>query len=559
MSGAWGPAFRPWLEERILEDARGLVVVDKPAGLPTHGGDSELTGDVVGRLRQWLSAAGRETYLGVHQRLDLGTSGVLVFAVDRELNAALQADFERHAVKKRYVAAVEISPRSPLARSERLSLRHRLEADGKLVRVAERGGKECRAECRVLARSGSRALVELLPETGRTHQLRVQLAAVFAPIAGDRDYGGRPAPRLMLHAEHLELPSLARAFSTPVPPLFERWLSGAENELGSRAELVKRLRDAACRRYPLLESGDVLRWVNGVGDELSGMEIDWYREFATLSVSSEAANERRAEIAEILRELGALGVYLKLRAKADVRKLDQAELAPSAPVCGEYAPAPLVVREGPLALGVELGDGLSTGLFVDQRDNRRRVRELAGGARVLNLFSYCCSFSAAAALGGASHVTSVDLSRRALRRGEDNFRLNALDPASHAFVSEDVLRFLERAAQRRQLYDLIVLDPPSFSSAGKGRVLKVDRDYEKLCRLCLRVLAPEGRLFAVTNHRGTTPSALRTTLLSALRSEQLEGQVKELPSGLDCPEGPDGPTPSKSVLLTLRAQKNQRA
>jgi 23S rRNA (cytosine1962-C5)-methyltransferase len=211
-----------------------------------------------------------------------------------------------------------------------------------------------------------------------------------------------------------------------------------------------------------------------------------------------------------------------------------------------------VVHEGPLAIEVELWDGLSTGLFVDQRDNRRRVSELASGKRVLNLFSYTCSFSVAAALGGAAEVTSVDLSRRALRRGEHNFRLNALDPSLHGFVCEDAVRFLERASTRGQRFDLVILDPPSFSTAGKGKVLRVSRDYPRLVRLVLEVLADGGQLLAVTNHRGTSEKALRRMLLAeaeALGKRVL--QAKLMQSGLDCPPSLDGPAPSKSALLTL--------
>jgi 23S rRNA (cytosine1962-C5)-methyltransferase len=552
MSGDWGPAFRPWLEQRILEDSEQVLVVDKLSGIPTHGGDAELVDDVVRRLEVYLRASGREPTLGVHQRLDLGTSGVLLFSRDRALGAAIQSDFEQGRARKRYVAAVQMGRGSALEKRDRITLEHRLEAHGKLSRVTARGGKECRSECRVLSRAGTRALCELRPETGRTHQLRVQLAAVGAPIAGDRDYGGPLASRLLLHAQQLELPSVGRAFAAPVPDLFARWQNGTEAELPERPRVLQRLRDAACRRFALLDQNDVLRWVNGAGDQLPGLEVDFYRGYATLSVSTAAAVARSAELAELLVELGARGVYLKQRAKADVRQLDHAELAPVTPLAGSAADSPLAVHEGGLAVNVELADGLATGLFVDQRDNRRRVRELSRGARVLNLFSYTCSFSVAAALGGASHVTSVDLSRRALRRGQDNFRANALDPTAHGFVCEDVLRFLERAGGRAPRFDLIVLDPPSFSSSGKGRVLKVDRDYERLCQLALRVLAPSGRLLAVTNHRGTSPAALRAMVLSAARAERYEGQAKELPAGLDCPEGPDGPWPSKSVLFTRR-------
>jgi 23S rRNA (cytosine1962-C5)-methyltransferase len=219
---------------------------------------------------------------------------------------------------------------------------------------------------------------------------------------------------------------------------------------------------------------------------------------------------------------------------------------------GSAAPVPLELNEGALRVEVELGDGLSTGLFVDQRDNRERVRAAAKSRRVLNLFSYTCSFSVAAALGGASRVTSVDLSRRALRRGEQNFRLSGLDPSAHAFVCEDVLRYLTRSVERREHFDLIILDPPSFSTAGKGKVLRVDRDYARLVSLCLRLLSPSGQLLAVTNHRKTSPAALRRIVLDeAERAGRSVESAKLLASGHDCPDGPDGPHPSKSLWLSL--------
>lgn len=545
-----GPAFVPWLESRIIEDSPEFLVVDKPSGIPTHGGDAALRDDVVSRLELRLQESGRDDYLGVHQRLDLGTSGVLSFVRRRELSTDVQRAFESGSVKKRYVAAVSIAPGSELNRKDQLDLRHRIEPDGKLMRVSPRG-KECRALCRVIARRSERALVELLPETGRTHQLRVQLAAIGASIAGDRDYQGARAARLLLHAERLSL--LSRTFSSPVPPLFQRWLEGRENDLGDRAEIAHKLADAASRRYALASRTEALRWVNAAADELFGVEIDLYRGFATLSVSGDESVERREELAELVHSAGALGVYLKVRARTDLRRADHGELAPVAPVRGEASPTPLEVREGSLSVAVELGDGLSTGLFVDQRDNRERVRSIAAGRRVLNLFSYTCSFSVAAAQGGATRVTSVDLSRRALRRGEHNFRLNQLDPTQHAFVCEDVLRYLTRADDRGDRFDLVILDPPSFSTAGKGKVLRVERDYARLVELCIKVLSPRGQLLAVTNHRKTSAPALRRMVLAeAERARRDIDSAKVLASGHDCPEGPDGPYPSKSVWLSLR-------
>lgn len=550
MTSALSGLFEPWQAERILQLDRGLLVVDKPSGLTVHGGG--VPGhDVVSRLAAYLGARGEPAYLGVHQRLDVGTSGVLCFVRDLELNRSVSADFEQGRAKKRYLAAVELASRSPLTRSRSLYLEHRLESDGERSRVVQRGGKLSRVECRVLEQRGARALVELAPSTGRTHQLRVQLATVGAPIAGDRLYGGAPAPRLLLHAARLELPSLGRVFEAPAPPVLGRFVERRESELGEPDELRRRVRDAATLRAPLAATCEAFRWVNGAGDELAGVVADLYREHVSLSVDSDEANRRAEELAALFVTLGARGVYLKRRVRADLRREDHAELAPPAAVAGSDA-GELVVSEGGLRVKVELGAGLSTGLFVDQRDNRRRVRELAPGREVLNLFAYTCSFSVAAALGGARRVTSVDTAARALERGVDNFRLNGLDPEPHGFVREDAVKFLERAARRNTRYDLVVLDPPSFATRERAKVLSVARDYGELARLALSVLRPSGALLAVTNHRKTSAAALRRILLDGAAELGLAcQQAKILPAGLDCPDGPSGPEPSKSVLLTL--------
>lgn len=205
-----------------------------------------------------------------------------------------------------------------------------------------------------------------------------------------------------------------------------------------------------------------------------------------------------------------------------------------------------------MKLWVELGGGLSTGLFVDQRDGRARVRALAAGARVLNLFAYTGSFSVAAALGGAERVTTVDLSGRVLQWARDNFSANGLDPALHEFVQADAVAWLRGAAGRGTRFELVILDPPSFSSEGGGKAFSARNDYGKLAELALRVLAPRGRLLAVTNHRGTSQGRLRKSLREAAeRAGRQVQQLKDLPSALDCPPLPEGPYPSKSVLVTL--------
>jgi 23S rRNA (cytosine1962-C5)-methyltransferase len=208
------------------------------------------------------------------------------------------------------------------------------------------------------------------------------------------------------------------------------------------------------------------------------------------------------------------------------------------------------VRERELRILTELSDGLSTGLFIDQRDNRARIAELSAGKQLLNLFSYTCSFSVAAALGGAARVTSVDLAGRALERGRANFAANGLDAERHEFVQADAARFVRGAVKHGRRFDVIVLDPPSFATVGKA-TFRFERDIGGLMADCLRLLTAGGALLCVTNHKKTSLPRLRRQLLDAAVQARQTIKVKELPSGLDCPEALDGPHPSKSLLAQV--------
>ncbi len=542
----------PFNDARVLHHDGGLLVIDKPQGVPVHGGDESLKGDLVTRLGDWLAVRGHERYVGVHQRLDEGTSGVMLFATSRDRNAEIARAAESHELGRCYAAVVTFRSSRIAERLARgpVRLEHRLLVEGGRSRVVEKGGVVATSDVRLLERQGSRALVELRPETGRTHQLRVQLSHEGAPIAGDLDYGGEPAPRLLLHAVELTLGS--ERFSAPVPPGFGRFARGVSPSLGDAATAGRALEDAGILRAPLAAVTDVYRLVNDLGDDLPGVTIDRYGDHAVLMTSTDEAEQRAGELAERLMELGARGVYLKVRRRADARHAGQ-ELAPDAPLAGEPAPSRFLVTERGLALWVELGRGQSTGLFVDQRENRRRIRELAGGRRVLNLFSYTSSFGVAAAVAGATEVVSVDIAAPALATARDNFEANGVNPAAHRFLKDDALDFLARAGRRGERYDLVVLDPPSFASSAAGAPFAVAKHYGRAAELALAVLAPGGRLLAVTNHRKTSNDRLRRLLRDAAERARVPlVQLKDLPSPLDCPDGPDGPVPSKSVLLTRR-------
>jgi 23S rRNA (cytosine1962-C5)-methyltransferase len=542
------PVHRPWLDARVIAHDGDVLVVDKPPGITVHGSDESRADDAVHRLRAWLAGRGQGDYLGVHQRLDKLASGVLLFTRSKEINAPVARDVEGRAAKSCYVAAVS---GGPLPSSGVLEHQLAHGRDG-IPRVVRRGGKSSRARFRVLAREADRALLELRPETGRSHQLRAQLAAAGCPVAGDSDHGGAPATRLMLHARELELPSLGRAFEAPLPASFERWVKSGVESLATGDELVHALADAGVLRWPLFEGSTAFRLCNGVGDQLPGVTVDRYGDYVVLALSTAEAVLRRDELASALVALGARGVYLKIRERADARRADLAEVAPAEPIAGEPADGDVRVVEDGIEFSVRLGDGLSTGLFVDQRENRARIRALAGGRRVLNLFSYTCAFSVAAALGGAREVVSVDLSGPALERGKAAFELNGLVPSVHVFSREDVLAWLRRAKRRGERFDLIVLDPPSFGTRGKRSTFDVATDFVSVAADCMSLLQPKGRLLAVTNHKKTGRNRFRKMLHEASRVASREiSQLKDLPSPVDCPDGPMGPTGMKSALVTL--------
>jgi 23S rRNA G2069 N7-methylase RlmK/C1962 C5-methylase RlmI len=162
------------------------------------------------------------------------------------------------------------------------------------------------------------------------------------------------------------------------------------------------------------------------------------------------------------------------------------------------------VIEGDLKFRVNLSDYLDTGLFLDGRKKRALIRLEAGGKRVLNLFAYTCSLSVAAAIGGAKQVDSVDLSHTYLEWGKLNFTLNGITPSDKfTLIRTDVLQFLDQPKAQKSRWDIIILDPPSFSNSKKMfETLDIRRDYLELMDKSLTLLSPGGTLYFSTNAKG---------------------------------------------------------
>ncbi|MCB1229239.1 MAG: class I SAM-dependent rRNA methyltransferase [Verrucomicrobiae bacterium] len=171
-------------------------------------------------------------------------------------------------------------------------------------------------------------------------------------------------------------------------------------------------------------------------------------------------------------------------------------------IAGEKVTEPFLVTENGVRFWIDFEAGYSQGIFLDQRENRRRVLERVGeGDRVLNTFAYTCAFSAAAAVGGAV-TSSLDLSRPYLDWGKRNLEANGIDPAGHYFCKGDVFEWLGTFHRQGRTFQGVILDPPTFSRNGKGKVFKADRDYADLVALACGVVESGGWVLCTGNtHR----------------------------------------------------------
>jgi 23S rRNA (cytosine1962-C5)-methyltransferase len=205
-----------------------------------------------------------------------------------------------------------------------------------------------------------------------------------------------------------------------------------------------------------------------------------------------------------------------------------------------------VATERQLRYGIDFAAGYSVGLFVDQRHNRTFLQQLRPKA-LLNCFAYTCAFSVAGANVGAKTL-SVDLSKKSLARGRENFALNALSTADHRFIAEDVLEFLPRLARKGEKFDAIILDPPTFSRSHRGKAFQVERDFETLLLQTLEVAERNCRILLSTNCTTLNERGLEVMARFCLKASRRAGSTHAEPPLPDFPPGAG----ARTVWLTLR-------
>ena len=235
------------------------------------------------------------------------------------------------------------------------------------------------------------------------------------------------------------------------------------------------------------------RLFNQEGDGFGGLTVDLYGDYAVFSWYNSYVYQIRKVISEAFRQVfpEVLGAYEKIRFKG----LDYE----SAHVYGQEAPEFFTVLENGVLYQVFMNDGLMTGIFLDQHEVRGSLVDgLAMGKSLLNMFSYTAAFSVAAAIGGASQTTSVDLAKRSRELSQAHFQANGISTDDHRFIVMDVFEYFKYAKRKALTYDVIVLDPPSFAR-NKKQTFSVAKDYYKLISQSLEILNPEGIIIASTN------------------------------------------------------------
>ena len=482
----------------ILFEDEHLLVVHKPSGVNTHKPDRFAPDG----LHEWLTRRKSQWRdLSILHRLDKDTSGVLVFGKSTRANQSLTKQFTAHTIVKHYLLLTTARPTRPRF-------------------CAKSAGAA--TEFELVGSHGSLFLVRAQPITGKTHQVRRHAAENGFPIVGDTEYGGAPAPRMMLHAHRITL----QHPSTGAPITFEASVPRVFDELDPLVAALE-FRDLIFDKQTT-----AFRLISGATDGFPDVVVDNYDGWLLVQWQTHEARARSEQLVNALRTLAKpSGVVEQMVTRSERR-------APRMLWPAGELPEKFAVRENGLTFRVQFGGGLSTGLFADQRENRWRLLSMdLRGKTALNCFAYTGAFSVAAAKAGAT-VTSVDLSRNYMEWTRENFCVNDLEhvnsPLSssgnvngdartgrgtlgHEFICGDVFNWLRRFGKHCRTWDVVLLDPPTFSKAKHGRAFRAERDYRELAALAVPLVAADGWLFCSTNQRTITPEKFERALGDAVQ------------------------------------------
>ncbi len=336
---------------------------------------------------------------------------------------------------------------------------------------------------------------------------------------------------------------LGRGAFSPLSQIRVRLWTWDQDEVIDGAWIRGRLEAAVARRRGVYDAADCSAWreVHGESDGLPGVIVDHYDGYRVVQFLTAGVERWREEIVAALADVdGCRGVYE--RSDVEVRALEG--LPPrSGLLWGELPPPDLTVLQHGLRYRVDVREGHKTGLYLDQRDNRPRLRPLVAGKDVLDVFCYTGGFTLEALAGGAASVTSVESSGGALALAQENVRLNSLPEARCEWLQGDAFAVLRQLRDRARSYDVIVLDPPRLAPTT-AQVPRAARGYKDLNLLAFKLLRPGGLLFTFSCSGGVSPDLFQKIVADAALDAGVGAvivgwlaQPADHPVALNFPEG----------------------
>ncbi len=264
-----------------------------------------------------------------------------------------------------------------------------------------------------------------------------------------------------------------------------------------KSEIKDFLQTASEKRSSLFEVTDAYRVVNGAADGFPGMTMDRFGDRYQIQFFGPELLSEKERVAEAVDEIfSPVCLVAKERLSSAGKSLEN---PPMEVLLGTAADSTGIVHEGPAKFNVDLLDTVNPGLFLDMRHVRLEVGKRCAGKRFLNLFSYTCSFSVHARLGGAVLATNADISGKILDKGRENFALNNLDLRPGEFFKGNAVEYVHWAQKKGLKFDGIVLDPPSFARF-KGFNFNVREHLMPLVADCATILNPEGFFMVSSNY-----------------------------------------------------------
>ena len=322
---------------------------------------------------------------------------------------------------------------------------------------------------------------------------------VFADSLRDQNREGQTGELAVIYDRNDKF--LAVGLFDADSPIRVRILHAGKPQTIDAAWWQARLSQTRARRAGLFDAQTTgYRLIHGESDGWPGLVLDRYDTTLALKLYTAAWLPRMDEtLALIKAQIPSERIVLRLSRNLQAAAAKDFQQHDGQILFGAPPEGAVIFCENGVRFEADVIRGQKTGFFLDQRENRREVETLAAGRRVLNAFSFSGGFSVYAARGGAKSVTDLDISAHALESAKRNFALNGLDPAAHDFIYGDTFDWLKRLARKQRLFDVVILDPPTFSQSKEGGVFRAEKDYGRLVRAALPVLRPGGVLFASTN------------------------------------------------------------